>query len=207
MLFQNDKLDEIKVKLAELNTKKGELIQDIAELNSMLSVKVDLFIAGKITEADIKAAETLLFEKKAELQDVDSLIERVMAVKKKVAFESLPLIAPARDRKRDALQKKYDALIPEIIEARNAFIRKLAEGAQIAEKMGDTNYEYNDIMRELGGKVSTYGKQVNKVAVFNRGWASAGEQLGITEQLQIEAGLGGKIPDWAKEKTQTEGDK
>lgn len=196
-LFENEKLTKINERITELNEKREKLQGEIDEILEAVSQSVEAYAMGEVDEETVEKAKAALDEKTKEVEQIDEMLERVKGVRKSVAMESVPFVKEARLKKVEKLQKEYDKKVIEVREARNAFIRKMAELGAIDSKVGDANHEYNSIMRDMDAKTDDYGKSIHKAPVVSGGYTVEAECIGVSEATQNEAAAG-IVPHYAK---------
>ncbi|MGX6441864.1 hypothetical protein ACWM35_01355 [Neobacillus sp. K501] len=193
-LFENEKFTKVNERIKELESKKAAVQGEINEILTAVEKSIEAYALGEVDEKDVKKAEQLLQEKTKEIADLEEMIQRVKGVRKSVAIESVPFVKEARKKKVEAIQKKYDSKIPEVIAARNEFLKQLAELGRIAKEVGGVNSEFNSIMVELGEKPSVYGSAIDERAVISGGWTLEKDCLGVEENLQLRVYKSGVVP-------------
>ncbi|AQX56043.1 hypothetical protein [Priestia flexa] len=195
-LFKNEKLEKVNEQLTKLESKRNDIVKSIEEMEAALEQTVELFALGEISQKDIEEAHDFLKVRRQELADVERMIAKVSQVRKKVAIETIPFVKEQRRKKVEAIQKKYDLKISKVIEAKNAFLRELAELGTIRNEVGSANNEFNDVMIEIGENPSQYGEVLNERKVFSpQGFTSEADCLGIKEDVQKQA-YSGNVPSW-----------
>lgn len=186
-LFENEKLEKVNEKLAELKDKRESIANEIEEINNAMEQTFELYAIQEINEQDVEKAKILLDEKRKEYAENEEMIQKVEGVRRKVAVDSVPFVKQHRENKRKEIQSEYDGKVSEVIEARNAFMKKLAELGQVKNKIGSVNLEYNQVMNELGKEGDTYGVAIGEKTIISNGWTPKDECLGVTETDQRQA--------------------
>lgn len=197
-LFKNERLTKVNKRVVELESNIEKIQGEIDEILQTLADNQEAFALGEISEKDLQKIEEILKEKKAEIERNSELIQQVKDVRKKVAFESIPFVKEAREKKVASLQKEYDKKVKEVHEARNEFIRQLAELGRINNMTNDVTEEYRIAMNKLGEKQpSLWGGAINEITVISRGWTQESKCLGVEESRQKQIYSSGEIPTWA----------
>ncbi|KXH87371.1 hypothetical protein [Sporosarcina sp. HYO08] len=193
-LIKNEKLEKINARLKEVEAKRDAIQSEVDEIEAALSQSVALYAMGEVDEKDIQAAKQLLHEKKIEFAEVEEMISRIRAVRKTVAIESIPFVKESRKKKVAAIQKKYVDQIEHVHKARAKFLEELAALGKIKNEVGSINFEYNDLMQELGGKGDVYGAAINERTVISGGFTSPTYCLGVDERTQKQSYASGSVP-------------
>src|SRR5690625_376509 len=155
-LFKSEKLDKVNEQLSKLKSKRDEIQKSIEEMESALEQTVELYAVGQISDKDIEEAHDFLKERRQELADVEQMIVKVEAVKKKIAVEVIPLVREWRKKRFDSVQQEVDKAVKEAQEARKFYVQKLAAVNKAWAKTDPITTEYNRLMRELGGREDYY---------------------------------------------------
>jgi DNA repair exonuclease SbcCD ATPase subunit len=193
-LFENEKLTKVNERIKELEDKKAALQSEMNEILEAIEKTIESYALGDVDEQDVEKAKELLEVKTNEIKEIDELIQRVKAVRKSVALESVPFVKEARAKKVEAIQKRYDEQATKVIEARNAFLRELAELGRVAKEVGSVNAEFNNVMRELGEQPARFGAAINERTIISGGWTREEDCLGVEENLQKQVYKSGVIP-------------
>lgn len=198
-MFKNEKVDKINEQMKKLEDKKTEIEKAISDMETALDQTVELYALGEITDKDVEEAHDFLKARRAELLDVERMIQRVASVRRKAAIESLPFVKDAKAKKLEKIQSEYDKKVESVFTARNEFLKELAELGQIKSKVNSVNNEFNDIMTELGETPSIYGGVINERKLYSpEGFTNEADCLGIKEERQKRA-YSGELPNWVGE--------
>ncbi|MGG3556271.1 hypothetical protein ABES23_06155 [Peribacillus frigoritolerans] len=194
--MKNEKLSKVNERLNELEAKKDNLQSEVNEILQAVEDSVQAYAMKDVDEATVEKAKSILDAKTKEIKETEEMIQRVKGVRKSVVLESIPFIKSDREKKVEAIQKRYDAKVSEVIEARNSFLRKMAELGSIRNEVGSANNEFNAVMIELGESPSIYGAALNEVKTFSpKGFTSEADCLGVKERVQTQA-YSGNLPQW-----------
>ncbi len=196
-MFKDEKLTKVNERLQELEARKESLQNEVNEILEAVENSIESYALGEVDDKDVEKVKALLESKTKEIEDVDEMIAKIKAVRKSVVVETIPFVKEARQKKVANIQKEYNEKTKEVIEARNEFLRKLAELGTIKDKVGEANAEFNAVMVEMGEQPSVYGAALNEVPVISGGYTLAKDCLGVEESVQKEA-YKGNLPDWVK---------
>lgn len=197
-MFKNEKLTKVNERLSELEAKKETLQNEVNEILEVVESSIEAYALGEVEEKDVEKVKALLEAKTKEIEEIEEMIAKVKVVRESVVVETIPFVKEARQKKIEKIQKEYDDKAKEVIEARNEFLRKLAELGTIKNKIGEANNEYNAIMIGMGEKPSIYGSAINEITLISGGYTLEKDCLGVEEIVQKQI-YAGNIPSWITE--------
>ncbi|MFF2291016.1 hypothetical protein [Peribacillus butanolivorans] len=194
--MKNEKLSKVNERLNELESRKDNLQSEVKEILQAVEDSIQAYAMGEVDEATVQKAKSILEAKTKEIGELEEMIQRVRAVRESVVIESIPFIKTDREKKVEAIQKRYDSKIPEVIAARNELLKKQYELGQIAREVSSANNEFNAVMIELGESPSLYGATLNESKVFSpQGFTNESDCIGVLENVQKQA-YSGNLPQW-----------
>ncbi|MFE4047235.1 hypothetical protein [Priestia sp. YIM B13490] len=192
-------IETIKSKIVELETKKEKLTEELGELSKAIEVNFEDLIQGKVDEETIEKAKAFNEEKASELAKTEEYIVRAKAARKKLAHEKMiPFAKQKREKRQKEIQERYDKQVKAVHEARNAFLRELANLGQIRNEIGAVNSEYNQLLSDMGEGKTPYGSAIREVVVIPNGFTPDDKATGINELIQKQTYSSGNVPAFAK---------
>lgn len=202
-LFKNEKVEKVNEQLSKLQAKKKGIETTISDMELALEQTTELYAMGEIGEKDINEALEFLKERRAELADIERMLAKVASVKNKVKVESLPMIREWRNKQIASVQVEVDKAVTEALEAREAYVKKLAAVGQAAKKIDPTTSQYNDLMRELGEREDS-GSRIGIPHVFPETTVvglhiatfEEVKSIGLSKKTQEDAAKRGILPSW-----------
>ena len=193
-------IDTIKSKIVELETKNEALTEELAELTKAIEDSFEDLLLGNVEEKTIDKAKAKFEELSAELKKNEEYIQRAKAVRKKLAVEKvIPFAKEKREKRQKEIQERYDKQVKVVHEARNAFLRELANLGQIRNEIGAVNSEYNQLLSDMGEAKTPYGSAVREVVVIPNGFTTDEKATGINELIQKQTYSSGNVPSFTKE--------
>ncbi|WEA43812.1 hypothetical protein [Priestia aryabhattai] len=193
-------IDTIKSKIVELETKKEALTEELAELTKAIEDSFEDLLLGNVEEKTIDKAKAKFEELSAELKKNEEYIQRAKAVRKKLAVEKvIPFAKEKREKRQKEIQERYDKQVKVVHEARNAFLRELANLGQIRNEIGAVNSEYNQLLSDMGEAKTPYGSAIREVVVIPNGFTTDEKATGINELIQKQTYSSGNVPSFTKE--------
>jgi len=193
-------IDTIKSKIVELETKNEALTEELAELTKAIEDSFEDLLLGNVEEKTIDKAKAKFEELSAELKKNEEYIQRAKAVRKKLAVEKvIPFAKEKREKRQKEIQERYDKQVKVVHEARNAFLRELANLGQIRNEIGAVNSEYNQLLSDMGEAKTPYGSAIREVVVIPNGFTTDEKATGINELIQKQTYSSGNVPSFTKE--------
>lgn len=210
-LIENERLNKVNEKIEEATVKAEKLQVEIDKIELALAETFAQYAVGDIDEKEIKAAEKLLHEKKIELATTIGMIQKLKAVRKPIALETIPLVRKTRQKKIDAIDAEWDAKVKKLKNAQAELLLCLEDLSKTRRKANSIAGEFADIVRELdpnGNHTGLRGKsdafRDYRELPINPNRAYFGDEKALEMSFAIpewaaKNALAGNLPQWVRD--------